>query len=896
MKTFILFILLSNLLLAGHLIKKGEDFYYNSNLNDEIIFKKDRIIYNEVEYKLNQKSKIIPQASNPYKVNIYFEDITQQFTAYQNISYSNLTFNANTGKFNNDLSLNFINENNENIIDKIGIEENTFQNISNLDYSTFISEKNASRVTSITSDEESNIYITGSTFGSIDEFITGDNTYQRQGGEDLYIYKFDRFNNLIWATYFGSSENEVAFDIEAKDGVLWIAGSSRGFFPGYNHNLARFINGNYDAFVTKFDYDGVLQGSIFNGSAEYDAISEIKIDDDGTLWCVGRSFSNAMKTSVDAPQKEHGGYYDFILSAVYPNTSNVFYTYLGTEESETADALELIGDKYVLLGGKINNEKESSLNGRGLLILFDKIEKKVVWEEEIGEGDYTTIQNIEAISDTEFYISGVTRNKGLATENAYQTDFTEQAYFIAKYNINKERLLFTYLGGSDKDGERTLNFQKGGLIYDQSIFPNHLILSGVTESSDFPITNNAFSSDYNSEGDIFISVIDLNLQNLKYSSFFGGKSYEQNFALELVDNSLYLGGFTRSQDFLTTENALVRKKEENYYTGYISKFSFGLNDTPCDNHYFELNQFKDLTEFNLIRDAVAYDSVLRLTKSDYYQKGTIWSKQMYDVDDGFRTSFKFRMSEGVASNSPDNSAPGADGIAFVIQTESNDYSGYSGGGLGYQGVKNGLAIELDLYQNLDLDYNDPNGNHIACFASKEELEPLHLNIQLIAENIDIPEIKIDNTVYTLEVVYNSSESLIVNLQEGNQASQEILRINDFDLKDYIDLVDNKFAFIGISAATGNEIQRQEVLNWTYCGGETQAMFLDVSDEKSIFYPNPVKDILNFNSNELKEIKILNLLGEEIYSAQCFKNVDLSFLNSGTYFMQFDNKIYKFIKI
>jgi hypothetical protein len=65
---------------------------------------------------------------------------------------------------------------------------------------------------------------------------------------------------------------------------------------------------------------------------------------------------------------------------------------------------------------------------------------------------------------------------------------------------------------------------------------------------------------------------------------------------------------------------------------------------------------------------------------------------------------------------------GADGFAFVIQNESPVALGLAGRGLGYEGINNALAIEVDTYSNFDeQDYYE---NHIAVMTMVSSLDKL----------------------------------------------------------------------------------------------------------------------------------------------------------------------------
>ena len=118
--------------------------------------------------------------------------------------------------------------------------------------------------------------------------------------------------------------------------------------------------------------------------------------------------------------------------------------------------------------------------------------------------------------------------------------------------------------------------------------------------------------------------------------------------------------------------------------------------------------------------SIACGSAARLTSSGPQQTGAIWYRRKQNVAEGFDTYFTFRISNPsqVCMRMDDVNtfcrSRGADGLAFVIQN-SNPYAiGYDGSALGYGGILNGLAIEIDTFYNYDrLDYYE---NHISVIT------------------------------------------------------------------------------------------------------------------------------------------------------------------------------------
>lgn len=100
---------------------------------------------------------------------------------------------------------------------------------------------------------------------------------------------------------------------------------------------------------------------------------------------------------------------------------------------------------------------------------------------------------------------------------------------------------------------------------------------------------------------------------------------------------------------------------------------------------------------------------VRLVPARGWQGGAAWFKTKQRVADGFECTFSFQVSEP-GSNRP--FVPGADGIAFVLQNSSIS-EGARGGGIGYEGIINSIAVEFDTYDNNPEGNPEPNGNHVS---------------------------------------------------------------------------------------------------------------------------------------------------------------------------------------
>lgn len=101
------------------------------------------------------------------------------------------------------------------------------------------------------------------------------------------------------------------------------------------------------------------------------------------------------------------------------------------------------------------------------------------------------------------------------TTNAVQPTYRGggQDGFVAKYDRSGHLLWSTYLGGSDWDGVFSLTTDANG----------NVVVTGVTSSSDFPITANAVQKTIAANSDAaFVTVISADGTQILYSTFLGG--------------------------------------------------------------------------------------------------------------------------------------------------------------------------------------------------------------------------------------------------------------------------------------------------------------------------------------------------------------------------------------
>jgi uncharacterized repeat protein (TIGR01451 family) len=232
------------------------------------------------------------------------------------------------------------------------------------------------------------------------------------------------------------------------------------------------------------------------------------------------------------------------------------------------------------------------------------------------------------------------------------------------------------------------------------------------------------------------------------------------------------------------------------------------------------------------------NGVLQLTTSAPSQVGSAWYSVLQPVAGGFSTTFTFRIFN--PSELP------ADGIAFVIQNSPAGTSvlGVGGGGIGYQGIPNSLAIEFDTFQNPW----DPNANHIAiqsCGTNANSADhtatypesKTPCEIAIASELSELPVNLSDGKVHTVRIDYSltqcDGESCVQNPNiqvtiDGHALFGNGVSVNLSTLLNLASTTEEgplNSAYVGVTGATGADYETQDILSWSFTPAESQTITL-----------------------------------------------------------------------
>ena len=253
-----------------------------------------------------------------------------------------------------------------------------------------------------------------------------------------------------------------------------------------------------------------------------------------------------------------------------------YAAYIGGEKNDEGLGIVVDDEENAYIVGSTNSQYEFPLtersyeynypggNSTGFLIKIDTSKiglNSFIYGTYLGGNLYDYAYSVAIDKNKNIYVCGLT-NSSLGfpiSESAYKKFNYESidVGFLLKLDISKkekEALIYgTYFGGDE-----STNFLD--LVTDN----NYIYVTGITQSSDFPVTENAYKTNFTGGlSSAFITKFDLTKhgkESLLYSSLLCGNGEEAGYGIDVdLEECVYITGVTNSkEDFPITKNALQK--------------------------------------------------------------------------------------------------------------------------------------------------------------------------------------------------------------------------------------------------------------------------------------------------------------------------------------------------
>lgn len=390
------------------------------------------------------------------------------------------------------------------------------------------------------------------------------------GSEARFILgAFDRTKKLTidpalsYLTYTGGAGADTpnAVAVHAA-GNIYLAGMTASTDFKVTAGVLQGTNkGGVDAFVSKYSPAGVLLYSTLLGGNGRDAITDIAVDGQGSVYFGGYTASTDFPLSNAIQSANKGGETgrDAMFGKVNPaGTALVYSTYYGGNYDDMVFACALdadsnlyltgysVSDNFPWTPGSFQTTNRSPIFGNGFVTKIAPAGDKAVFSTYLGGGVDDILYDLALDKNRNIYVVGNSVSSTYPVVGAYQpTNRGNGDAVLTKLNAAGTAILFsTFIGAAGGD-------TAFGVEVDAN---DNVFVVGLTSSSTFPTTANALKKELQGPSDMFLIKFDASGATLQGSTLFGGNQREEPFKL-LLDRlgSVYVAGTTSSPGITAVE-------------------------------------------------------------------------------------------------------------------------------------------------------------------------------------------------------------------------------------------------------------------------------------------------------------------------------------------------------
>jgi hypothetical protein len=222
--------------------------------------------------------------------------------------------------------------------------------------------------------------------------------------------------------------------------------------------------------------------------------------------------------------------------------------------------------------------------------------------------------------------------------------------------------------------------------------------------------------------------------------------------------------------------------------------------------FFDYPNFSNTSGLQLSGTAKQEGNVLRLTGAEPQKSGRVFATTQLNPQESFENSFALSMHDSTCCENPAPGMKPADGMAFVIQSQSITAGEGLGGSLGYSGITPSVIVEFDIYSNI----GEPLTDHIAVISNGEGGK--HLQCANAGPTpgctVNLPFPLYGAPVYAWVEYDATAQHLKVWASQSSTKPATPLLDYGISLASL-----GSSAWVGFTAATGSHNAVQDVLSW-----------------------------------------------------------------------------------
>jgi hypothetical protein len=446
-----------------------------------------------------------------------------------------------------------------------------------IQFTTFLGGSADDDGAGIAVDGSGNSYIAGTTQSS--DFPTTTGAFQRVGAQgggvaDVFVTKLNAAGTaLVYSTFVGGSDFEfgraVAIDAsgnayvtgQTKSNNFPVSANAFQRGPQIPANCPGCANDHTDGFVFKLNATGsaLTYSTYLGGASDIDDPRGIAVDASGNAYVMGDTNSIDFPVTAGAFQTTAHGNGDMFLTKLNPTGSGlVFSTYIGGSNVDNGERVVIdgAGNSYLLgfsssLDFPITAGAFQTTNRGAFDLTVTKVNSSgtnLVYSTYLGGSGSEGAGGLAVDAAGEAFVSGGTSSLDYpTTPGALSTPPDGDDVVVTKLNAQGSGLVYSAVfGGTGGEGANAIAIDSAGDAW----------ITGLTTSTDYPTTANAFDNTNNGGADVIISELNPAGSALLYSTLLGGAQTDvgEDIALDGTGH-VYVTGHTLSMDFPATAGA-----------------------------------------------------------------------------------------------------------------------------------------------------------------------------------------------------------------------------------------------------------------------------------------------------------------------------------------------------
>jgi hypothetical protein len=349
---------------------------------------------------------------------------------------------------------------------------------------------------SITRDANNNVIIVGTTVSTNNIATTGAFKTTKAGSKDAFIVKLNASGTRIWGTYFGGNYDDqgegIAIDADSNIIIIGTTSSSANISSTGAHqtSLGGIYPMDFDAFIAKFNAQGVRQWSTYYGGTENDYGSGIVINQNRDIFLSGQTRSLNNISTPGSYQPALYSSFDCFLVKFNSGGIRQWGTYYGGNSEDSPTDLAMDIDENLIIAGQTNSSTgfallPGSYKGYSGGFFFDGFLGKfnpagvLIWDTYFGgnNNEWGGLITTDLINKNIFVFGNTKSAADIATPGAYQSLYsggsTYGDMFLLKFSPSGSRLWGTYYGGPGDDYGSGVSWSSSG----------NVVVAGFTNST-----------------------------------------------------------------------------------------------------------------------------------------------------------------------------------------------------------------------------------------------------------------------------------------------------------------------------------------------------------------------------------------------------------------------------